>query len=86
MHIIELFVEELAKVLNDEGQQHIKEFLIPFMKYLSVQSETRLTSHIVRHIFKQLINQTDAAIEYQQKLRAWKKVIYFCIFKKNLFD
>lgn len=46
----------------------------PFIAYLATIEEERLIKHIMRHIFRYLIFQSNIGMDYREKFEAWKQV------------
>ncbi|XP_044575504.1 ribosomal RNA processing protein 1 homolog isoform X2 [Cotesia glomerata] len=76
-HIIELFMEELAKVSEGNIPEDIvTDLLRPFAKYLGSLRDEREIRHVTKHIFRYLIFQSDVGMEYMEKFDAWRKAGY----------
>lgn len=75
MHFTEIFLEELAKVskgqLNDTVLLRI---LRIFVQHIAANRDARSRSHIFRHIFIKLIDQSSIGQEFNEKFRAWKEM------------
>lgn len=83
MQVIEIYLEELAKVTKGKCSENLlMTFITPFIKKLSTTNDARLISHISKHIFRHLMRQSDVGIEYHDKFHAWKKV-HFVLFIEN---
>ncbi|CAD6227372.1 GSCOCG00006142001-RA-CDS [Cotesia congregata] len=76
-HIIEIFMEELAKVSEGNIPEDIvTDLLRPFAKYLGSLRDEREIRHVTKHIFRYLIFQSDVGMEYMEKFDAWRKAGY----------
>ncbi|KAG8041967.1 hypothetical protein G9C98_007271 [Cotesia typhae] len=76
-HIIEIFMEELAKVSEGNIPKDIvTDLLRPFAKYLGSLRDEREIRHVTKHIFRYLIFQSDVGMEYMEKFDAWRKAGY----------
>ena len=75
LHFTEIYLEELAKVSGGNLNPNLlTEMLRPFVKQLSLLEDKRQINTIKRYIFRYLLKQSDAAIEHEQKFKAWKHV------------
>ncbi|XP_034936572.1 ribosomal RNA processing protein 1 homolog [Chelonus insularis] len=73
-HITEIFIEELAKISEGKiANEIVTEFLRPFAVYLATMTDDRQIRHVMKHIFRYLIFQSDAGLEYAEKFEAWRK-------------
>ncbi|XP_035733866.1 ribosomal RNA processing protein 1 homolog [Vespa mandarinia] len=79
MHVTELYWEEIAKVSCGNLPEDVVTMLIkPFIAYLATIEEERLIKHIMRHIFRYLIFQSNIGIDYKEKFEAWKQAGFPC--------
>ncbi|KAF7404635.1 hypothetical protein HZH66_003541 [Vespula vulgaris] len=79
MHVTELYWEEIAKVSCGNLPEDIVTILIkPFTAYLTTIEEERLIKHIMRHIFRYLIFQSNIGMDYKEKFEAWKQAGFPC--------
>ncbi|XP_018364160.1 PREDICTED: ribosomal RNA processing protein 1 homolog [Trachymyrmex cornetzi] len=79
LHITEIYLEELAKVGNGNLQEDVVHELVkPFAEYLITTSDERQMKHIMRHIFRYLIFQSDIGLDYIEKFNAWKDAGFPC--------
>lgn len=66
LHVIDIFLEELAKVGGVKLPQEVLEtFLEPYYQLLSTNREPRLKEHVIQRIFNHLIRQSDAGIAWE---------------------
>lgn len=59
---------------GDLPEEAVNEFIRPFVVYLVSTKDERRMRHIMRHIFRYLIFQSDIGIEYTEKFDAWRAV------------
>ncbi|XP_015181794.1 PREDICTED: ribosomal RNA processing protein 1 homolog [Polistes dominula] len=79
MHVTELYWEEIAKVSNGNVPEDVVTRLVePFIAYLAVMGDERLIRHVMRHIFRYLIFQSDVGMDYKEKFEAWRKAGFPC--------
>lgn len=52
----------------------VTEFIKPFISYFIPMDDERQIRHIMRHIFRYLIFQSDIGIDYMEKFKAWRDV------------
>lgn len=79
LHVTEIYLEELAKVGNGNLQEDVVHELIkPFAEYLITTSDERQMEHIMRHIFRYLIFQSDIGLDYMAKFNAWRDAGFPC--------
>ncbi|XP_011063382.1 PREDICTED: ribosomal RNA processing protein 1 homolog [Acromyrmex echinatior] len=79
LHVTEIYLEELAKVGNGNLQEDVVHELIkPFAEYLITTSDERQMEHIMRHIFRYLIFQSDIGLDYMTKFNAWRDAGFPC--------
>ncbi|KAG5333466.1 RRP1L protein, partial [Acromyrmex heyeri] len=79
LHVTEIYLEELAKVGNGNLQEDVVHELIkPFAEYLITTSDERQMKHIMRHIFRYLIFQSDIGLDYKAKFNAWRDAGFPC--------
>ncbi|PBC31335.1 ribosomal RNA processing protein 1 homolog [Apis cerana] len=73
MHITEIFLEELSKISNGNiPEDVVTELIKPFISYFIPMDDERQIRHIMRHIFRYLIFQSDIGIDYMEKFKAWR--------------
>lgn len=78
MHIDEVYLEELAKISKGKlSMDAVSILLQPFAQQLARVQDLRQVKHISEHIFKYLMFQSDAGIEYQERFQKWKQVLQF---------
>lgn len=74
-HLNDIFLEELAKVSRGKiSSELVVELLQPFMQQLARSDDSRQCNHVVQHVFRHLMEQTDLGIEYKEKFHAWRRV------------
>ncbi|XP_018345198.1 PREDICTED: ribosomal RNA processing protein 1 homolog isoform X2 [Trachymyrmex septentrionalis] len=79
LHVTEIYLEELAKVGNGNLQEDVVHELVkPFAEYLVTTSDERQMKHIMRHIFRYLIFQSDIGLDYMEKFNAWRDAGFPC--------
>ncbi|XP_011871319.1 PREDICTED: ribosomal RNA processing protein 1 homolog [Vollenhovia emeryi] len=79
LHMTEIYLEELAKVSNgDIPEDVVHEFIKPFADYLIHTHDERQMKHIMRHVFRYLIFQSDVGLNYMEKFNAWKGAGFPC--------
>lgn len=79
MHVTELYWEEIAKISNGNVPEDVVTRLVePFIAYLAVMGDERLIRHVMRHIFRYLIFQSDVGMDYKEKFEAWRKAGFPC--------
>nr|XP_022907572.1 ribosomal RNA processing protein 1 homolog isoform X1 [Onthophagus taurus]XP_022907573.1 ribosomal RNA processing protein 1 homolog isoform X2 [Onthophagus taurus] len=77
LHVIEIFLEELAKVSEGKLQPHlVPVFIKPFVEFLAHSSDGRFMSSIKKNIFRYLLEQSNAGQDYQAKFNAWSQLGY----------
>lgn len=59
---------------GDLPEEAVSEFIRPFVIYLVTAKDGRQMNHVMRHIFRYLIFQSDIGIEYIEKFEAWRQV------------
>lgn len=52
----------------------VHEFIKPFVTYLMTTDDERQMKHIMKHVFRYLIFQSDVGLDYMEKFKAWRKV------------
>lgn len=52
----------------------VTELIKPFISYFISMDDERQIRHIMRHIFRYLIFQSDIGIDYMEKFKAWRNV------------
>lgn len=52
----------------------VTELIKPFISYFISMDDERQIRHIMRHIFRYLIFQSDIGIDYMEKFKAWRDV------------
>lgn len=73
MHLIEVFFEELAKISEGNiSEDVVTKFIKSFVMYFVVMDDARQIKHLMKHIFRYLIFQSDTGIDYMEKFQAWK--------------
>ncbi|KAK9300159.1 hypothetical protein QLX08_007077 [Tetragonisca angustula] len=73
MHITELYLEELAKISSGNiSEDIVTELIKPFISYFILMDDEKQIKHVMRHIFRYLIFQSDIGIDYMEKFKAWK--------------
>ncbi|XP_031843387.2 ribosomal RNA processing protein 1 homolog Nnp-1 isoform X1 [Nomia melanderi] len=73
MHITEVFLEELSKISSGNVPEDVvTELVKPFITYFIIMDDERQIRHVMRHIFRYLIFQSDVGMDYQEKFQAWK--------------
>nr|XP_012135471.1 PREDICTED: ribosomal RNA processing protein 1 homolog isoform X3 [Megachile rotundata] len=73
MHLIEVFFEELAKISEGNiSEDVVTEFIKSFVMYFVVMDDARQIKHVMKHIFRYLIFQSDTGMDYMEKFQAWK--------------
>ncbi|XP_025267297.1 ribosomal RNA processing protein 1 homolog isoform X3 [Camponotus floridanus] len=79
LHMTEIYLEELAKVSNGNiSESVVHEFIKPFIIYLMTTDDERQMKHIMQHIFRYLINQSDIGLDYMDKFKAWQRAGFPC--------
>ncbi|XP_043474082.1 ribosomal RNA processing protein 1 homolog [Leptopilina heterotoma] len=79
LQIVEVFMEELAKVSNGViSEDIVTELVRPFAVYLSSIDDARQMRHIVKNIFRYLIFQSNVGMDYLEKFDAWRKAGFPC--------
>ncbi|KAG5323394.1 RRP1L protein, partial [Pseudoatta argentina] len=79
LHVTEIYLEELAKVGNGNLQEDVVHELIkPFAEYLITTNDERQMKHIMQHIFRYLIFQSDIGLDYKAKFNAWRDAGFPC--------
>ncbi|EFN84190.1 Ribosomal RNA processing protein 1-like protein [Harpegnathos saltator] len=79
LHVTEIYLEELAKNSNENlSEEAVSEFIRPFVVYLITTKDERQMKHIMKHIFRYLIFQSDIGIEYMEKFAAWRQAGFPC--------
>ncbi|GLV37002.1 Nnp-1 [Carabus blaptoides fortunei] len=75
MHIDEVYLEELAKVSRGMLSMDTVSILVqPFAQQLARVQDLAQVKHISQHIFKYLMFQSDAGIEYQERFKKWQQL------------
>ncbi|XP_043583299.1 ribosomal RNA processing protein 1 homolog isoform X1 [Bombus pyrosoma] len=73
MHITEIYLEELAKISDGNIPENVvTEFIKPFISYFILMDDERQIKHVMRHIFRYLIFQSDIGMDYMEKFKAWR--------------
>ncbi|XP_076281941.1 ribosomal RNA processing protein 1 homolog Nnp-1 [Lasioglossum baleicum] len=73
MHITEIFLEELSKISGgDIPEDVVTELVQPFVSYFIIMDDERQIRHVMRHIFRSLIFQSDVGMDYVEKFQAWR--------------
>ncbi|XP_050459340.1 ribosomal RNA processing protein 1 homolog [Cataglyphis hispanica] len=79
LHMIEIYLQELAKVSNGNIPEYVvHEFIKPFVTYLMTTDDERQMKHIMQHVFRYLIFQSDIGLDYMEKFEAWKRAGFPC--------
>lgn len=79
MHVTELYWEEVAKVsCGNIPEDIVTELIKPFIAYMTTLFDERLIKHIMKHIFRYLILQSDIGLDYQEKFEAWRQAGFPC--------
>ncbi|KAL0112733.1 hypothetical protein PUN28_012183 [Cardiocondyla obscurior] len=79
LHVTDIYLEELAKVSNGNiPESVVHELIKPFVEYLITTDDERQMKHIMRHIFRYLIFQSDIGLAYMEKFQAWKAAGFPC--------
>lgn len=79
LHITEIYLEELAKVSNGNiPEDVVHELIKPFVEYLITSHDERQIRHIMRHVFRYLIFQSNMGLDYMEKFNAWKAAGFPC--------
>ncbi|KAG7204897.1 hypothetical protein KM043_005293 [Ampulex compressa] len=74
MHITEVYLEELSKVSDGNVPEDVVTiFIKPFARYMVIIDDERQLRHIMRHIFRYLIIQSDVGMDYMEKFKAWRQ-------------
>ncbi|CAG9861641.1 unnamed protein product [Phyllotreta striolata] len=74
MHVVEVYLEELAKVSQGKVQPNqVLDLTRPFMKYLSSCNDGRQIGHLRKFIFTYLIRQSKLGLDYQERYEAWRQ-------------
>ncbi|XP_014485003.1 PREDICTED: ribosomal RNA processing protein 1 homolog isoform X2 [Dinoponera quadriceps] len=85
LHITEIYLEELAKIGDgDLPEEAVVELIRPFVVYLATTKDERQMKHIMKHIFRYLIFQSDVGIEYREKFEAWRDAGFPCTYLDNV--
>nr|XP_033327776.1 ribosomal RNA processing protein 1 homolog isoform X2 [Megalopta genalis] len=73
MHITDIFLEELSKVSDGcIPEDVVTELVQPFVSYFIIMDDERQIRHVMRHIFRYLIFQSDVGMDYMEKFQAWR--------------
>ncbi|XP_076665318.1 ribosomal RNA processing protein 1 homolog Nnp-1 [Andrena cerasifolii] len=73
MHLTQLFWEELSKISAGEiSEDVVTELVKPFISHFLIMDDERQIRHVMRHIFRYLIFQSDIGMNYMEKFEAWK--------------
>ena len=73
MHLTEVFLEELAKISEGNISEDVVTVLIkPFVTYFMRMDDGRRIGHVMKHIFRYLIFQSDIGMDYMDKFKAWR--------------
>ncbi|XP_029039827.2 ribosomal RNA processing protein 1 homolog isoform X4 [Osmia bicornis bicornis] len=73
MHLTEVFLEELAKISEGNISEDVVTVLIkPFVTYFIRMDDGRRIGHVMKHIFRYLIFQSDIGMDYMDKFKAWR--------------
>ncbi|XP_046419576.1 ribosomal RNA processing protein 1 homolog [Neodiprion fabricii] len=73
LHVTELYMEELAKVSGgDVPEDVVVEFVRPFAVHLATMNDEREIRHVMKHVFRYLIFQSDPGLDYMEKFEAWR--------------
>ncbi|KAK2585967.1 hypothetical protein KPH14_010544 [Odynerus spinipes] len=79
MHVTELYWEEIAKISHGKVPEDVvTELIKPFVVYMTTIGDERLIKHIMKHIFRYLIFQSDVGLDYKEKFEAWKQAGFPC--------
>ncbi|KYN01918.1 Ribosomal RNA processing protein 1 like protein [Cyphomyrmex costatus] len=79
LHLTEIYLEELAKAGNENlSEDVVQELIKPFAEYLITTNDERQMKHIMQHIFRYLIFQSDIGLDYMEKFNAWKNAGFPC--------
>ncbi|XP_029670914.1 ribosomal RNA processing protein 1 homolog [Formica exsecta] len=85
LHMIEIYLQELAKVSNGNIPECVvHEFIKPFVIYLMTTDDERQMKHIIQHVFRYLIFQSDVGLDYMEKFEAWKRAGFPCTHVDNM--
>ena len=75
LHVTELYMEELAKIgRGGIPPSIVTELLRPFAVHLAAMEDERQIRHVMKHIFRYLIFQSDVGMDYMEKFEAWRQV------------
>ncbi|XP_055389795.1 ribosomal RNA processing protein 1 homolog [Condylostylus longicornis] len=73
MHLVEIFMDELAKVSNGKiSATAVGEFTKPFIIFLAKQRDSKILGEVRNKIFYHLLWQSEAGRAFQDKFEAWK--------------
>ncbi|XP_012265625.2 ribosomal RNA processing protein 1 homolog isoform X2 [Athalia rosae] len=73
LHLTELYLEELSKVSGgDIPEDIVLELVRPFAIQLATIDDGRQTRHVMKHIFRHLIFQSNIGMDYIEQFEAWK--------------
>ncbi|XP_029169907.1 ribosomal RNA processing protein 1 homolog [Nylanderia fulva] len=85
LHMTEIYLEELAKVSNGNiPEDVVHEFIKPFVIYQMTTDDERQIKHIMQHVFRYLIFQSDIGLDYSEKFTAWKNAGFPCAHVDNM--
>ncbi|KAL0858679.1 hypothetical protein ABMA27_011171 [Loxostege sticticalis] len=74
MHVVDCFLEELAKVSEGEiPSSSVTELLRPFCAYMCAGNSTTLCV-ACRRLLTELLRQTDHGLQYRERTRAWQQM------------
>lgn len=74
MHFTEIFMEETAKVsFGNIPESSITDLVKPYATFIAKTRDFKLARHVVKHIFNNLLFQSELGREYKDKFDAWKQ-------------
>ncbi|KAL4711339.1 hypothetical protein ACJJTC_019180 [Scirpophaga incertulas] len=77
LHVVDCFLEELAKVSSgDIAPNSVYELLVPMCRYVVAGESTPLCVS-TRRLLTALLRQSDQGLEYHHKTKAWERVRLF---------
>ncbi|XP_043278275.1 ribosomal RNA processing protein 1 homolog [Venturia canescens] len=79
LHLTELYMEELAKIGGGSIlPENVTDLLRPFAIHLASMEDERQIRHVMKHIFRYLIFQSDVGMDYMEKFDAWRQAGFPC--------
>lgn len=73
LHVTELYMEELSKVSGgDIPEEIVAELVRPFAIQLAGMNDERQIRHVMKHIFRYLLFQSNVGLDYVEKFEAWR--------------